>query len=128
MASSSSQNNHNAFNLNVVPSTEPEVWRPYFLSPNGLIMVIDSVMLSGTTATAVAASLLTLEDGRVLAEMTDPQTIKDLMALTIQCVASISNMGRCLHVRNHEVRALHSQVTILQRLLKNNKQKLGELK
>jgi hypothetical protein len=128
MASSFSQNNHNALNLNAVPSTEPEVWRPYFLSPNGLIMVIDSVMLSGTTAMAVAASLLTLEDGRVLAEMTDPQTIKDLMALTIQCVASVSNMGRCLHVRNHEVRVLHSQVTILQRLLKNNKQKLGELK
>ena len=76
-------------------------------------MVIDSVMLSGTTAMAVAASLLTLEDGRVLTDMTDPQTIKDLMALTIQCVASISNMGRCLHVRNHEVRALRSQVTIL---------------
>ena len=50
------------------------------------------------------------------------------MALTIQCVAYVSNMGRRLHVRNHEVRALRSQVTILQRLLKNNKKKLRELK
>jgi ribosomal protein S17E len=37
-------------------------------------------------------------------------------------------MGRRLHVRNHEVRALRSQVTILQWLLKNNKKKVGELK
>jgi TolA-binding protein len=111
-----------------VPSTAPEVWRPYFLSPNGPVTVIDSVMLSGTTATAVAAGLLTPEDGRVLAGRTDPQTINDSMALTIQCVASVSNMGRRLHVRNHEVRALRSQVTILQRLLKNNKKKLVELK
>ena len=70
----------------------------------------------------------TPEDGRVLAGRTDPQTINDSMALTIQCVASVSNMGRCLHVRNHEVRALRSQVIILQRLLKNNKKKLRKLK
>ena len=50
------------------------------------------------------------------------------MALTVQCVASVSNMGRRLNVRNHEVRALRSQVTILQRLLKDNKKKVGELK
>uniref|UniRef100_A0A2N9EY53 Uncharacterized protein n=1 Tax=Fagus sylvatica TaxID=28930 RepID=A0A2N9EY53_FAGSY len=80
MASSSSQNNHDAINLNAVPSVAPEVWRPYFLSSNGPITVIDSVMLSGTTATAVAASLLTPEDGRILVERTDPQTINDSMA------------------------------------------------
>jgi archaellum component FlaC len=37
-------------------------------------------------------------------------------------------MGRRLHVRNHEVRALRSQVTILQRLLQENKKKVGEFK
>jgi hypothetical protein len=118
---SSSQSNHDAINLNVVPSAAPEVWHPYFLSLNSPVMVIDSVMLSGTTATTVVAGLLTPEDGRVLAGRTDPQTINDLMALTIQCVVFVSNMGRRLHVRNHEVRALRSQVTILQRLLKDNK-------
>ena len=65
-------------------------------------------MLSGTTVTAVAMGLLTPEDGRGLAERTDPQTINDSTALTIQCVASIFNMGRHLHVRNHEIRALRS--------------------
>ena len=85
-------------------------------------------MLSGTTATAVATGLLTPKDGRILAERIDPQTINDSMALTIQCVASVSNMGRCLHVRNHEVQVLRSRVTILQWLLKDNKKKVGELK
>jgi hypothetical protein len=103
MASSSSQNNHNAINLNVVPSAAPEVWRPYFLSLNGPVTVTDSVILSGTTTTAVAAGLLTLEDGRILAERTNPQTINDSMALTIQYVVFVSNMRRCLYVRNHEV-------------------------
>ena len=50
------------------------------------------------------------------------------MALTIQCVASVPNMGQRMHVRNHEIRALRSQVTILQQLLKDNKKKVGELK
>ena len=37
-------------------------------------------------------------------------------------------MGWRLHVRNHEVRVLRSQVTILQRLLKDNKKKVRVLK
>jgi uncharacterized membrane-anchored protein YhcB (DUF1043 family) len=50
------------------------------------------------------------------------------MTLTIQCAASVSNMGRHLHVRSHEIRVLRFQVTILQRLLKDNKKKVRELK
>uniref|UniRef100_A0A2N9GBD2 Retrotransposon Copia-like N-terminal domain-containing protein n=1 Tax=Fagus sylvatica TaxID=28930 RepID=A0A2N9GBD2_FAGSY len=88
----------------------PKVWRPYFLSSNSPITVTDSLMLNGTTAIAVAASLFTPEDGRVLARRTDSQTINDSMALTIQCVASFSNMGRRLHVSNHEIRALRSKL------------------
>jgi hypothetical protein len=71
MASSSSQNNHNAFNLNAVPSVTLEVSRPYFLSLNGPVTVIDSMILNGTTATVVAASLLTLKNGRVLTGRTN---------------------------------------------------------
>ena len=93
MAFSSSQNNHDAINLNAAPSAAPEFWHPYFLSPNGPVTVTNSVILSGTTATVVAAGLFTPEDGRVLVGRTDPQTINDSMTLTIQCVASVSNMG-----------------------------------
>ena len=103
MTSSFSQNNYNAFNLNAMPSAEPKIWHPYFLSPNDPVTVIDSMILSDTTVTAVAAGLLTPKDGKVLAWRTNPQTINDSMAFTIQCVASIYNMGRRLHVRNYEV-------------------------
>ena len=128
MASSSSQNNYDAIDLSAAPSTAPEVWYPHFLSPNGPVTVTDSVILNSTIATAVVVGLFTPEDGRLLAERTDPQTINDSMALTIQCVASVSNMGRRLHVRNHEIQALRSQVTIMQWLLKDNKKKVVELK
>ncbi len=60
-------------------------------------------MLNGVTATTVAAGLCTPEDENVLAGRTNPQIINDSMTFTIQCVASISNMGQHLHVRNHEV-------------------------
>jgi hypothetical protein len=89
MTSSSSLNTQEAIDLNDVPSvmhapsSMPEVWCPYFLSPNYPITVIDSMMLNGVTATAVAAGLCTPEDGKVLAGRTDPQIINDSMALTI---------------------------------------------
>ena len=128
MASFSSQNKSEAINLNDTPSSLTEVWRPYFFSPNGPVSVTDSVMLNGVNATAVAAGLCTPEDAKVLAGRTDPQIINDLMALTIQCVAIVSNMGRRLYVSNHEVRKMRSQVTILQRLLKESKKKVREVK
>uniref|UniRef100_A0A2N9F0P1 Uncharacterized protein n=1 Tax=Fagus sylvatica TaxID=28930 RepID=A0A2N9F0P1_FAGSY len=109
MASSSSQNKPETINLNDTPSVMPEVWRPYFLSINGPVSVTDSVILNGETATAVAAAgLCTPEDAK--------------------CAATVSNMGRRLHVRNLEVKTLRSQVTILQRLLKESKKKVGEVK
>ena len=108
MAFSSTQNKPETINLNDTPSVIPEVWCPYFLSPNGLVSVTDSVMLNGVTATAIAAGLCTPEDAKVLAGRTDPQIINDSMALTIQCAATVSNMGRRLHVRNLEVKTLRS--------------------
>jgi hypothetical protein len=128
MAFSSSQNKPETINLNDTPSVMPEVWRSYFLSINGPVSVTDSVILNGETATAVAAGLCTPEDAKVLAERTDPQIISESLALTIQCTATVSNMGRHLHVRNMEVKTLRSQVTILQRLLKESKKKVEEVK
>ena len=90
--------------------------------------VADSVMLNGVTATAVTAGLCTPEDAKVLVGRTDPQIINDSLVFTIQCVATDSNMERRLHVRNLEVKTLRSQVTILQRLLKESKKKVGQVK
>ena len=91
MASSSSLNTQEAIDLNDVPSvmhapsSMPEVWRPYFLSPNNPVTVTDSMRLNVVTATAVAAGFCTPEDGKVLGGRTDPQIINDSMAFTIQC-------------------------------------------
>ena len=90
------------------------------------IKTLRLTILNGETATAVAAGLCTPEDAKVLA--TDPQIINESLALTIQCTTTVSNMGRRLHIRNHEVRALRSQVTILQRVLKESKKKVEEVK
>ena len=83
MTSSSSLNTQEAIDLNdapsdmQVPTTMPEVWHPYFLSPSSPVKVIDSVILNGVTATLVAAGFCTPEDGKVLAGRTDPQIIND---------------------------------------------------
>jgi hypothetical protein len=69
-------------------------------------MVTNSVIISDTTTTAVAAGLLTLEDGRILADRTDPKTSNNLMALTISvlplfltwdniCMLEIMKFERC---------------------------------
>ena len=105
MTSSSTQNKQKTINT---PSVVPEVWRPYFLSPNGPVSVTDSMILNSVTATAVAADLCTPEDAKVLTGRTNPQIINNSMALTIQCVATVSNMGRRLHVRNFEEKSRES--------------------
>ena len=85
-------------------------------------------MLSVTIATTVTVGLSFPKDGSVLAKRIDSQAINNSMALTILCAVSVSNMGRRLHVRNHKVRALCTQVSILQRFLKDYKWKQRELK
>ena len=119
-SSTSSQNN---FDLNVVPNAQPEVWHPSFQSQNGPITVNDSVMMSNITATAVAVGIINPRDEMLLADRTDAQAINDSLAFTIQCAAFVSNMGRRLHVRGREVRALSTQVSILKLLFKDSKRK-----
>ncbi len=67
-SSTSSQNN---FDLNVVPNAQLEVWHPSFQSQNGPITVNDSVMMSDTTATAVAVGIINSRDEMLLADRTD---------------------------------------------------------
>ena len=90
-SSTSSQNN---FDLNVVPNAHPEVWHhPSFQSQNGSIIVNDSVMMNDTTTTVVAVGIINPRDEMLLANRTDAQAINDSLAFTIQCAASVSNMG-----------------------------------
>ena len=82
-----------------MPNAQPEVWHhPSFQSQNGSITVNDSVMMNDTTTTVVAVGIINPQDEMLLADRTDTQAINDLLAFTIQCAASVSNMGRRLFV------------------------------
>jgi len=56
MAFPSSQNN---FDLNVVPDTQPEIWRPSFLSQKNHLTTNDSVMLDDAIVASVAKGIIT---------------------------------------------------------------------
>ena len=54
--------------------------------------------MNDTTTTVVAVGIINPQDEMLLADRTDTQAINDLLAFTIQCAASVSNMGRRLFV------------------------------
>uniref|UniRef100_A0A2N9GCX3 Uncharacterized protein n=1 Tax=Fagus sylvatica TaxID=28930 RepID=A0A2N9GCX3_FAGSY len=56
-----------------------------------------------------------------------PVSVTDSVILNGETATAVA-AGRRLHVRNMEVKTLRSQVTILQRLLKESKKKVGEVK
>ena len=86
------------------------------------------MILNGVTVTVVAMGLCTLEDRKVLSGRTNPQIINDSMALIIQCVVSVSNMGRHLHVRNHEVKACVLKLPFCKDCLRRTKRRQGNLR
>jgi hypothetical protein len=124
MASSSSQNN---FDLNVVPDAQSEIWHPSYLSQKGHLTTNDSMMLDDAIVTSVAKCIITPRDEKLFAEKTDAEAINDSMAFSIQGTATVSNMARRLHVRGNEVRALRTQVLILQRLLIDSRRRNKDL-
>jgi hypothetical protein len=124
MASSSSQNN---FDLNVVPNAQSEIWHPSFLSQKGHLTTNDSMMLDDAIVTSVAKCIITPRDEKLLAEKTDAEAINDSMSFSIQGTTTVSNMARRLHVRGNEVRALRTQVLILQRLLIDSRRRNKDL-
>jgi hypothetical protein len=124
MASSSSENN---FDLNVVPDAQSEILHPSFLSQKGHLSTNDSMMLDDAIVTSVAKCIITPRDEKLLAEKTDAEAINDSMAFSIQGTTTISNMARRLHVRGNEVRALRTQVLILQRFLINSRRRNKDL-
>jgi hypothetical protein len=95
MAFPSSQNN---FDLNVVPDTQPEIWRPSFLSQKDHLTTNDSVMLDDAIVASVAKGIITPWDEKLLADRSDAEAINDSMAFSMQGATSVSNMARHLHI------------------------------
>ncbi|KAM1087945.1 hypothetical protein ACFX2B_013282 [Malus domestica] len=93
--------------------SQDSIWHPSFLSPTGPLTVGDSVMKSDMTVVVVAKNLLTLKDNRLLSKRSDELAVKDSLALSVQCVGSVSNMAQCLFARTRQVESLAAEVISL---------------
>ncbi|KAM1504003.1 hypothetical protein ACFXTI_000173 [Malus domestica] len=112
-----------------MPSKD-NIWRPSFLSPTGSLTVGDSVMRNDMTATVVAKNLLTPKYNRLLSKRSDELAVKDSLALSVQCVGSVSNMAQCLFARTRQVESLAAEVISLKqeiRWLKHKNKQLHRL-
>ncbi|KAM1184984.1 hypothetical protein PS2_014025 [Malus domestica] len=104
------------------------IWRPSFLSSNGPLTVEDSVMRDATTATVVARNLITPRDNRLFSRRSDELVVQDSLALSVQCVDSVSNMGQRLLARTRQVELLTAEVESLGREIKCLKRENRELR
>ncbi|CAN6687960.1 unnamed protein product [Malus baccata var. baccata] len=122
------------FDLNLVKEADTHspdnIWRPSFVSPAGPLTVGDSGMKNDMTAVMVARNLLTPKDNRLLSKRSDELAVKDSLALSVQCVGSVSNMAQRLFARTHQVESLAAEVMSLKheiRGLKHENKKLYRL-
>ncbi|KAM2640377.1 hypothetical protein TB1_026766 [Malus domestica] len=102
----------------VMPSQD-NIWRPSFLSSTGLLTVGDSVIKNDMTAAVVAMNLLTPKDNKLLSKQSDELAVKNSLALSVQCVGSVSNMAQRLFARTRQVESLVTEkfVDLFQRHL-----------
>ncbi|CAN6708040.1 unnamed protein product [Malus baccata var. baccata] len=104
-----------------------DIWRPSFISSNGLLTIEDSVMRDATTATVVARNLLIPRDNRLLSRRSDELVVQDSLAFSVQCAGSVSNMGQRLLARTRQVESLTVEVESLRREIKRLKRENREL-
>jgi cell shape-determining protein MreC len=74
----------------------------------------------------VAKGIITQRDEKLLADWSGAEA-NDSMAFSIQGATSVSNMAWRLHVRGNEFQALRTQVSILQRLFIEFRQRNRDL-
>ncbi|KAB2635770.1 S ribonuclease [Pyrus ussuriensis x Pyrus communis] len=103
------------------------VWCPSFLSSNGPLIGEDSVMREETTTTIVARNLLTPRDNRLLSRRSDELAVQESLALSVQCVGSVSNMGQRLLARTRQVESLTDDVENLRQEIRQLKSENRDL-
>ncbi|KAM1013696.1 hypothetical protein ACFX2C_043783 [Malus domestica] len=101
--------------------SQDNIWCPSFLFPTGFLTVGDSVMKNDMTAAVVVRNLLTPKDNRLLSKRSDELVVKDFLALSVQCVGSVSNMAQRLFARTHQVESLAAEVICLKQEIKGLK-------
>ncbi|CAN6686970.1 unnamed protein product [Malus baccata var. baccata] len=119
------------FDLNIreeaAPPSPDNVWRPSFISPTGPLTVGASVMKNDMTAAVVAQNIVTPRDNRLLARRSDELAVKESLALSVQCVGSVSNMAQRLYARTRHVESLVAEIQSLKQEIKGLKHENKEL-
>ncbi|CAN6678257.1 unnamed protein product [Malus baccata var. baccata] len=119
------------FDLNLVEEaatlSPDNIWRPSFVSPNGHLIVGDSVMKNDMTAAVVARNLLTPKDNILLSKRSDELAVKDSLALSVQCAGSVSNMAQRLFSRTRQVESLAAEVMSLKQEIRGLKHENKQL-
>ncbi|KAM2549911.1 hypothetical protein TB1_014224 [Malus domestica] len=119
------------FNLNLgeeaVSPSPDNIWRPSFISPTGSLTVGDSVMKNDMTAAVVAKNLVTSKDNRLLAKRSDELTVKDSLALSVQCAGSVSNVAQRLFARTRQVESLAAEMISLKQEIRGLKHENKQL-
>ncbi|CAN6704171.1 unnamed protein product [Malus baccata var. baccata] len=110
--------------------SQDNIWCPSFLSPTGHLTVGNFVMKNDITAAVVAKNLLIPKDNRLLSKQSGELAVKDSLALSVQCVSSVSNMAQRLFARTRQVESLAAEVISLKqdiRGLKHENKQLHKL-
>ncbi|KAM1723995.1 hypothetical protein ACFX11_022487 [Malus domestica] len=115
------------FGEKVAMPSQDNIWRPFFLSSTGLLTVGDSVMKNDKIAAVVARNLLTPKDNRLLSKRSDELAVKVSLALSVQCVGSVSNMAQRLFARTRQVESLAVEVISFKQEIRGLKHKNKQL-
>ncbi|CAN6691587.1 unnamed protein product [Malus baccata var. baccata] len=107
--------------------SQDNIWCSSFLSPTGPLTVEDSMMKNDMTAAMVARNLLTPKDNRLLSKWSDELAVKDSLALSVQCVDSVSNMAQRLFARTRQVESLAAEVISLKQEIRGLKHENKQL-
>ncbi|KAM1282391.1 hypothetical protein ACFX2H_022765 [Malus domestica] len=103
------------------------ICRPSFISPTSPLTVEDSVMKNDMTTAVVARNLVTPKDNRLLSKRFDELAVKDSLALSVQCVGSVSNMAQSLFARTRQVESLAAEVMSLKQEIRGIKHENKQL-
>ncbi|KAM1087921.1 hypothetical protein ACFX2B_013258 [Malus domestica] len=115
------------FGEEVAMPSQDNIWHPSFLSPTGPLTIGDSMMKNDMTAAMVARNLLTPKDNRLLSKRSDELAVKDSLALSVQCVSSMSNMAQRLFARTRQVESLAAEVISLKQEIRGLKHENKQL-
>ncbi|KAM1909189.1 hypothetical protein ACFX14_028609 [Malus domestica] len=84
-------------------------------------------MKNDMTAAVVARNLLTPKDNRLLSKRSDELAVKDSLALSVQCAASVYNMAQRLFARTRQVESLAAEVMSLKQEIRGLKHENKQL-